>query len=209
MHLGGVIIHSAIFYALAIALTFPSSIYNGRFAFWLFAVFISHILIDKVKLIFGKTVIQKEFINFIIDQCIHVAVLSTVYLIPFNGNFISFVVNKSTFSGLSNSALSVILFVASMLIFVSYAISVLLYYYDCSVSKDPKSLKYNYSRMLYRSILFLLLISPYFPIAIVLIIANYVYTKKILKYDLLRFIIEKVYLILLVFVFFLGKGVLI
>ena len=208
-YFGGVILHSAIFYMLAILITLPLSVSNTTYAIWLFFVFVSHIFVDKVKLLIGKTVIAQEYINFIIDQCIHIAVLTSLLFLPITIQPSSLLVEVLHQTGLSSVSLSLIFFSASMLIFVTYSVSVLLYYYDCSVHKEQKPLKYNYNRMLYRAVLYLLLIGQYFPVGIVLIIANYVYSKKILAYDMKRFIIEKAYILLLLVIYVLVKGVLI
>ncbi|OGI09072.1 MAG: hypothetical protein A2Y40_10725 [Candidatus Margulisbacteria bacterium GWF2_35_9] len=208
-HISGVILHSAIFYLLALVLTFPVSYYNIGFSIWLFLVFVSHIFVDKIKMMFGKTIIRREFINFIIDQFIHVAIIASVFFIPIQIQQHIGIINMLKLSNISIYNINLGMFLASMMVFVTYAVSVLLYYYDSSIRMEQRPLQYNYNRMLYRGVLFFLLVGKYYPVGIVLIIANFIYSKKVLEYDMRRFIIEKSYLILLVIIYLIIKGVLI
>ncbi len=208
----GVVLHSAIFFFCAILLTRPLYEHSFTFVVWLLAVTLSHIVIDKVKIIINRNIIQKEIIYFFLDQLLHIAAMATIFFLPFD--FTEDLVSENSLFFLSYSYDFIkdwrlfirFSFICSLAIYVSYAVEVVLYYYDRTVSEKVGGLKYNIAAMLYRVFVFILFISPFHLLGILPIVARYYLDKARLVYDKRRYIIENGIVVLLVIIYYMYQS---
>lgn len=207
----GVVLHASIFFLCAIILTMPLYEHSSNYVLWLFMVTVSHIIIDKTKLIINRNIIQKEILYFFLDQFFHIAAISTIFVMPFGLN--EDIVSNNTLFFVSFSYDLIkdwrlyinVSFIIFLLINASYATQVILYYYDRTVNETIKVLRYNLGEMLYRGVVLCLFISPFPYIAILPIVARYYFDKMRLVYDKRRYIIENGIVILLVVIYYIVK----
>ncbi|MDD4526940.1 MAG: DUF3307 domain-containing protein [Candidatus Margulisbacteria bacterium] len=193
----GLYLHVATFFLLSFLFCLPSS-YNLYFFIWLGFVSVSHYFIDKIKLFFQRNIIQKELIHFYADQSIHVLILCSLFLFfqDINGSSFLFEMIQGALA-LSTKSAILLFFTLSFSVYISYGISVVLYYYDRTVDLQVEKLKHNYFSMFVRVMIFLLLASKFFWLGILLGLFVRQVLKKRLIYDGRRFVIE----VLTLFVF--------
>ena len=77
----GVIIHASIFGILALLVAIPYWLKDFRIFWFVLFLWVSHFIVDKLKLCVNQITTHKTT-SFIIDQIIHVSLLSLVFLIP-------------------------------------------------------------------------------------------------------------------------------
>jgi hypothetical protein len=204
----GLLIHVLIFFVLSFSLLYPLSL-SFSFLIWLFIVSLSHYVIDKIKLFFQRNIIQKELINFFIDQSLHILLLFSFYFMaPITSSDVLFLNKISDFFNISYDNSVYYILLLSILVYVTYGISVLLYYYDRIVDLTIDKLSYNYFSMLIRIIIFLLLLSEFFYIGLFFIFILRSILKKRLIYDSRRFFIENFSLLLFLLFFVFIKALL-
>ncbi|MDD5456126.1 MAG: DUF3307 domain-containing protein [Candidatus Margulisbacteria bacterium] len=210
-HIWGIFVHALIFLAIAIVFTYPVSIKSLLFIIWLIVVFLSHVLFDKIKLVFSHNIIQKELQYFILDQLLHIGALATIFLLPLNLNP-TLLEQNIVLQELQKAMLVkdlrtfiVYAFVGIIFIYATYAIDVILYYYDRTINTKLQKLKYNLISMFYRGLIVLLFITSFYWLSILLIPVNYFINKMTLIYDKRRFIIESTLIIILLMTLMIGS----
>ena len=193
----GVFVHVLIFAATAKLLTWPMVLDYPLFWVWLVFVAISHFVIDKAKLLMNPYTIKDETSTFILDQIAHIAVLMTVFFLPFpplefwfrKASWISWVIDKIPYFGSWPDVmlLSLAVFLG---IYVAYAVSVLLFYYDRMVNPSIHRLNYQWFPMIYRLVLFGLLITSWRPLVLIPMLVHLWRVKHRLVFDRRRFWLE-------------------
>ncbi|GEM_PF-4032973 len=198
----GIFFHVGIFFLLAFVLLFPVSL-NFGFFIWLLLVSVTHYFIDKIKLFFQRNIIQKELSHFFIDQALHVLILSSMFFFIGDGLITtSFFELVKSIVGLSNNATLMLLFTVCFSVYVSYGISVILYYYDRTVDLRVEVLRHDYFSMFIRVCIFLMLIGSLFWVGVLSIVVLRQILKKRLVYDGRRFTIEHLTLFIFIVLFF-------
>ncbi len=185
----GIAVHVLIFSATAIVLTAPLILQSPFFIAWLMFATLAHFVIDKTKIVIKATTIQAEIKAFIFDQIAHIAVIMTVYWLPIH----------SPEGYAADVMLGCIALFLS--IYVAYAVSVLLYYYDRVIDPSIKRLDYQWKQMLYRLFVFGLLLTAWRPLVLVAIIFHGWRDQRRSVYDARRFGLEYCLLFILWFIF--------
>ena len=205
----GIVVHALIFLAVAMLMTMPLAIENGQFFAWLVVVSISHIIIDKVKLVFSHNIIQKELIYFVLDQLLHILAIATIYFFPLSlvqaqmGTNMLFKSLAAFFPSLDWYRFVYGAFILSLVVYVTYALEVILFYYDRTVNDSLKFLIRHKWAMFYRTATLLLLISPLVLIGVACIFGRYFFDKWRLVYDKRRYMLESCFVVLLAIIYYI------
>ena len=204
----GIVVHVFIFGIIATWLTWPMVTSYWIFWVWWALAAGAHFIIDKIKLVTHSSTIQDEIKAFSIDQLSHIAVLLTVFLLPIppiegwirNASWLSMFIGRCPFFE-SWPQLKLTLIIVFLGIYATYAIAVIVYYYDRMVSPTLKRLQYRAGSMLYRLAIFGLLISSYRWVIVFIMVIHVMRDKRRLIYDQRRFLIEYALLFGLWFIF--------
>ena len=197
----GLYLHVTMSFVLSFLLCMPFS-FNFFFLLWLVAVTISHYFIDKIKLFFQRNIIKKELVHFFIDQSLHILILCSFFVF-FKGNTSTSLIFELVSVTFGTSIVDTLLlfFKISFSVYVAFAISVILYYYDRTVDLRVEMLKHNYFSMFIRVSIFLLLISKFFILGVLAILFLRQILRMRLIYDGRRFVIEHLTLFIFLVIF--------
>ena len=151
----GILVHVLIFAATTVVVTFPLVFYSPFFLSWLILLTFAHFWIDKTKIVIKPSTIQVEIKYFIYDQIAHIASIMTVFLLPIHPP-----------EGYQPTVMlgCIALFLG---IYVAYAVSILLYYYDRALDPTLIRLDHQWKPMVYRLFIFGLLLTSWRPLIMV------------------------------------------
>jgi len=97
----GVLVHTLIVLIFSILFAFPY-LETPRFIIVLWAIFLSHTLIDKIKLEYSKKNTNQDIKIFLLDQFLHISIIAAlsfnfnkIYLLisPFNNAFLNYLID--------------------------------------------------------------------------------------------------------------------
>jgi len=97
----GVLVHTLIVLTFSILFAFPY-LEAPKTIIILWAIFLSHTVIDKIKLDYSKKNTDQELKIFLLDQFLHISIIAAlsfnfdkIYLLisPFNNNFLNYLIN--------------------------------------------------------------------------------------------------------------------
>lgn len=197
----GLWLHSGIFLILSLIMLFPLTCKNFWFLAWLLVPFISHVFLDQMKMNLGRSLIKPELFFFLLDQILHVVFIASYLLFPaFRELDISLSI-ANLMPHFLRIDVTIFYLIVAFNIYASYAVGVVLYYYDRTINSGVKELKYNYGGMLYRALFFTLAVTSNYVLSLLLAVFNYSMSRMLLMYDKRRFRIETISLLFLISIF--------